>query len=106
MLHDSVLKFILEHGHFWNIDISPVSVATYLRCGVILKYNFVANLPISLPLQEFENLLTFLESRCSSMSLSLLVVSGRWLLKSPTYIAGCGREGSGLVSSQGSVDGL
>ena len=28
------------------------SVATYLRCGGIVKYEFVANLPVSLPVKE------------------------------------------------------
>jgi len=42
-----VLQFLLEHGHFWNIDISQGSVATQLRRGGIFKYEFVANLPLS-----------------------------------------------------------
>jgi len=45
----SVLQFLLEHGHFWNIDISQGSVATYLRCGGICKCEFLANLPLTLP---------------------------------------------------------
>jgi len=36
-----------------NIDISHGSVATYLRCGGIFKYDFVANLPVSLSTKEF-----------------------------------------------------
>jgi len=48
-----MLQFLLEHGHFWNIDISQGSVATQLRCGGIFKYEFVANLPLSLPVKEF-----------------------------------------------------
>ena len=48
-----MLQFLLEHGHFWNIDISPGSVATQLRCGGIFKYEFVANLPLSLLVKEF-----------------------------------------------------
>jgi len=34
---------------FLNIDISQGSVATHLRCGGIFKYEFVGNLPMSLP---------------------------------------------------------
>ena len=49
-----MLQFLLEHGHFWNIDISQGSVVTSLRCGGILKYDFVANLPLSLPVKEFQ----------------------------------------------------
>jgi len=35
-----------------TVDISQGSVATYLRCGVIFKYAFVANLPLSLPVKK------------------------------------------------------
>ena len=38
---------------FSNIHILQGSVATYLRCGGIFKYEFVANLPMSLPVKEF-----------------------------------------------------
>jgi len=38
---------------FSGIHISQSSVATYLRCGGIFKYEFVANLPMSLPVKEF-----------------------------------------------------
>ena len=38
---------------FSDIHISQGSVATYLRCGGIFKYEFVANLPVSLPVKEF-----------------------------------------------------
>jgi len=43
----------MEHGYFWNIDISQGSVATQLRCGGIFKYKFVANLLVSLSVTEF-----------------------------------------------------
>ena len=48
-----MLQFLSEHGQFLNIDISQGSVATRLRCGGIFKYQFVANLPLSLPVTEF-----------------------------------------------------
>jgi len=72
-----VLQFLLEHGHFWNIDISQGSVVTSLRCGGILKYDFVANLPLSLPVKEFQkNRLTFGEVMCkSSVSCFFLIHS-------------------------------
>jgi len=37
---------------FSDIHISQGSVATYLRCGGIFKYYFVANLLVSLPVKE------------------------------------------------------
>jgi len=46
-------KLLLEHCDFLNIDISQGSAGTYLMCGGIFKYQFVANLPVSLPLKEF-----------------------------------------------------
>ena len=44
---------------FSDIHISQGSVATYLRRGGIFKCEFVANLPLSLPVKELENRLTF-----------------------------------------------
>jgi len=38
---------------FSDIHISQGSVATYLRFGGIFKYEFVANLTMSLPVKEF-----------------------------------------------------
>jgi len=49
----SLLQSHLKHCDFLNIDISQGSVATYLRCGGIFKYQFVANLPMTLPVKEF-----------------------------------------------------
>ena len=61
VLPGSLLQLLLEHCDFLNIDILQGSVATYLRCGGIFKYEFVANLPMSLPVKNFENRLTFVE---------------------------------------------
>jgi len=33
--------------------VTRVSVATYLRCDGVFKYDFVANLPLSPPAKEF-----------------------------------------------------
>jgi len=52
VLHGSLLQLLLEHCDFLNIDISQGSVATYLRCSGIFKYEFVANLPVSLPVKS------------------------------------------------------
>ena len=52
MLRGRLLQLLLEDGDFLNIDISQgSSVATQLRCGRIFKFNFVANL--SLTVKEF-----------------------------------------------------
>jgi len=60
VLHDTLLHLLLEHGDFLNMDISQGSVATYFRCSGAFKYDFVANLPLSLPSKvNFENRLTF-----------------------------------------------
>ena len=48
-----MLQLLLERCDFLNMDISQGSVATRLRCGGIFKYEFVANLPVSLPVKEF-----------------------------------------------------
>jgi len=80
VLHGSLLQLLLEHCDFLNIDISQGSVATRLRCGRIFKYEFVANLPLSLSAielrksiniwgsygQEFSVL--FFDSRCMVIS--------------------------------------
>ena len=44
---------------FSDIHISQGSAATYFRHGRTSKYEFVANLPLSLPLKKIENRLTF-----------------------------------------------
>ena len=53
VLHGSLLRLLLQHCDFLNVDISQGSVATRLRCGGIFKYELVANLPVSLPVKEF-----------------------------------------------------
>ena len=50
---------ISDWRQFSDIQISQGSVATYLRCGGMFKYEFVADLPASLPVKDFENRLTF-----------------------------------------------
>jgi len=56
VLHGCLLQVILEHSDFLNVDILQGSVATRLRCGAIFKYEFVANLPLSLSAKEFRKL--------------------------------------------------
>jgi len=43
----------LEHGNFFNNDISQGSVVTQLRYGWIINEDFVANLLVNLSLKEF-----------------------------------------------------
>jgi len=45
---------ISDYRQFSDIHISQGSVATQLRCGGIFKYDFVANLPISLTTKKIE----------------------------------------------------
>jgi len=52
VLHGSSLQLLLEYCDFLNTDIPQGSVATYLRCVGIFKYDFVANLSLSLPVKE------------------------------------------------------
>ena len=53
VIHGSLLKLLLGHCDFLNIDISQGSVATRLRCGGIFKNELVANLPVSVLVKEF-----------------------------------------------------
>ena len=46
-------NYFLSITNFWNIDISQGGVATRYGCGIIFKYELVANLPLSLPVKEF-----------------------------------------------------
>jgi len=48
-----ITMHISDCCQFSDIHISHGSVATYLRRGGIFKYEFVANLPVSLPVKEF-----------------------------------------------------
>jgi len=70
-------NYFLRMAIFLNIDISQGSVATYLRCGGIFTYEFVANVSLSLLAKEFwksvniwgscgqEFSVLFFDSRCS-----------------------------------------
>ena len=56
MLRGSLLQLLLEYCNSLNTDISQSSVATYLRCGGIFKYDFVANLSMNLSVKEFKKI--------------------------------------------------
>jgi len=51
-LHGSLLQLLLDYCDFLNTDISHGSAATYLRCDGVFKYEFVANLSLSLSVKE------------------------------------------------------
>jgi len=53
---------ILDCRQFSDSHISQGSVATHLRCGGICKYEFVANLPLSLSAKELRKLVNIWES--------------------------------------------
>jgi len=68
-----------------DVSISQGSVATHLKCGGIFKHDFVANLLLSLIVEEFWKsvnkwqsyvqeflLLFFIDSRCSLLTLQVL----------------------------------
>jgi len=48
-----ITMHISDCCQFSDIHISQGSVATHLRCGGIFKYEFVANLPMSLSVIKF-----------------------------------------------------
>ena len=48
-----ITMHIWDCCQFSDIHISQGSVATYWRCGGIFKYEFVANLPLSVLVKEF-----------------------------------------------------
>jgi len=48
-----ITMHISDCCQFSGTHISQGSVATYLRCGGIVKYEFVENLPVSQPVKEF-----------------------------------------------------
>ena len=48
-----ITMHISDCCQFSDIHISQGSVATYLRCGGIFKYEFVANLPVTLSVKKF-----------------------------------------------------
>ena len=88
---------ISDYRQFSDFYISQGSVATYVRCGGIFQYAFVANLPLSVSLkkiwksiniwgsygQEF-SVLFFIDSRCSS-------IFSIWERR-PTYISKTGEN--------------
>jgi len=58
MLGYTTLSFIINNNTYFrccqisDIHISQGNAATYLRFGGIFKYDFVANLPLSLSVKE------------------------------------------------------
>jgi len=58
-LYSSLIHSGLEHGNFFNTDISQGSVATHLKCDGTVNGDFPANLLVNLPVKEFWNQSTF-----------------------------------------------
>ena len=50
-------NYFLSTVIFVNIDISQGSIATYSRCGAIIKYEFAANLLLSLKIVAFQEVI-------------------------------------------------
>jgi len=46
------IQSCLEHGNFFNTDISQGSVVAQLRCGGIVNEDFIANLLVNLSVKE------------------------------------------------------
>ena len=67
-----ITMHISDCCQFSDIRISQGSVATYLRCGEIFKYEFVANLPVSLPVKEFWKSVNIWESYGQELCLVFL----------------------------------
>jgi len=53
VLHDSLLRQVLEYSNFPNIDISQGNVVTLLRCDGIFNNDFIADLIANLSVKEF-----------------------------------------------------
>ena len=66
---------------FSDIHISQGSVATYLRCGGIFKYEFVANLPFSLLAKEFWKSVNILGSYGQEFSVLFFETQCIWFLR-------------------------
>jgi len=75
----SLITIHISHCHqFTDIHILQSSVVTYLRCSEIFKYEFIANVSLSLSVKEFRKsvnirksyghelrVLFFIDSQCS-----------------------------------------
>ena len=67
-----IAMHISDCCQFSDIHISQGSVATYLRCGGIFKYEFVANLPVSVTVKEFGKLVNIWGSYVQEFSVVFL----------------------------------
>ena len=81
MLHNCLLRLLLKHRDFLNIDISQGSIATRLECDGVFKYDFVTNFLLSLTVKEFwksvniwqsygQEYSVFFDSQCSKVGFS------------------------------------
>ena len=72
VLHSSSLHELHEHGNFLNTDISRGSIATCFWYGRTFKYDFVANLLLSLTVEEFFKSVNIWRSYLQEYSVFLL----------------------------------
>jgi len=109
MLGYTALSFIIHTSdwhQFADSHISRGSVPTYLRCDGIFKYEFVANLPLSLPAKEFWKLdniwgklwarvwcLVFFDTRCRTKPLGMQASIFWCLSRAKICWEGCDRKG-------------
>jgi len=71
-----IIIHISDYHQFSDIHILQDSVATYVRCGGILKREFVANLPLSLPVKEFKKSVTIWGSYGQEFSVVFFLANG------------------------------
>ena len=119
MLGYTTLSFIIHHNRYFrfcqfsDIHVSQGSVATYLMCGGIFKYAFVATLPLSLTAKEFWKTviiwgsygqeffrLVFIDLRCGNHSVSLAIDGTLSSWRNPLISAASIRLVSYLLSVQ------
>ena len=74
---------ISEYRQFSDILISQGSVTTYLRCGGILKHDFVANLPLSLSAKIFLKISQYLGKLCARVFNVLFFFDSRCQNRAP-----------------------
>ena len=77
---------------FTNVHILQGSVAIYIGCGGIFKYQSVANFSLSLSMKEFLKWLTFGEVMGKSLVTCFLLTHGNSLFSNTTVLpAICGK---------------
>jgi len=68
-------RCISDCRQFSDSHISQGSVATYVRCGGVFRYDYVANLPLSLSAKEFRKSVNISGSYGQEFRVFLLTVA-------------------------------